>query len=57
MNKNNDKVENFQIISCKSEAIKLICFSQLSQEKISEYSLATSWSQPEGKTVRQHAGS
>lgn len=43
MNKNNDEVENFEIISCKSEAMTWICFNQLSQEKISEYSLATDW--------------
>lgn len=40
MNKNNDEVENFKIISCKSQEGKLICFNQLSQVKINEYSLA-----------------
>lgn len=40
VDQNRDEVEHFRIISCKSQAVKLICFSQLSQEKIEEDSLA-----------------
>lgn len=40
VDQNSDEVEHFRVISYKSQAVKLICFNQLSQEKIKEDSLA-----------------
>lgn len=36
VDQNSDEVEHFRIISYKSQAVKLICFNQLSQEKIED---------------------